>query len=282
MSQEHSAETERLDEASATALITMEGLDLFCFTERGTYEGGFLNLPPRHVLTLTITGEEEPRPPIIVKGDIHIEVVNPVREGMYRYEKGDFNRQTGSNDPNDFRWIADVEGQEFHDVELHKRPGPGLRRLFIDSATIYTKEVRDEDFVIIRVDTTGVPCRFYGTHARLIGAALESGEGGGVRVRIEGPGGGEIWLPKRDGDPYVINFDNDCDDILPNSSHSDFLLYYEVLSDPQGIKFDLRLADLSGAPENQCTSETFAPKFVDGMGIACDNGYLRHTSSLPV
>lgn len=279
MSHEHSEVTRKLDEAHATALVTMEGLALFCFNDARHYEGGFLRLPPHHVFSLTILGLGKPWP-VGGKGDIHIEVVNPAQPGMYRYEKGDFNRQTGAhNDLNDFRWIADIEG-EVHDDVLIKRRGPGLRRLFINSATIYTKKIREEEFVLIRADTTGEPCSFYGRQALVVGATLECADGGGIRVRTEGAGGEDIWLPKRPGDPYELIFNNGCT-TAPHLTHSDFLLYYEVLSDRRGFKFDLRRAVDFGPLDTRCISQTVAPKHVDGLGLACDNGYLRNTSSLP-
>ena len=280
MSHDDSTVTRTLDEANATALVTMEGLGLFCFNDARQYEGGFLRLPPRHVLKVTITGlDDEPRP-VRGNGDIRIEVVNPVREGMFRFEKGDFHRPTHtSSDDRDFRWIADIEG-EVHNQDLIKRRGPGMRRLFINHATVFTKEIRDEVYVLIRITGTGGRCRFYGKQARVVGAALECRDGGGIRIRSEGAGGEEIWLPKRDGPPYGINFDNDCD-IGPRPTQSDFVLFYEVLSDIRGDKFDLRLAADFGPPAELCENTAFGPKFIDGMGLACDKGYLRHTSSLP-
>jgi len=56
----HSTATTELDEANATALITLEGLALFCYTARSEYAGGFLRVDhphgghPKHELSLKI------------------------------------------------------------------------------------------------------------------------------------------------------------------------------------------------------------------------------------
>lgn len=286
MSHEHSTETATLDEANATAIVTIEGLALFCFNDRW-YEGGFLRSQPHHVYSLTIDGiGTSSSRPIGGDGDIHIEVVNPIQPGILRYENGSFDREAGtSNDQKDFRWIADIEGADLHDNVLDKRPGPGLRRVFINAATFYTLEVRDEEFVRIRFDKEGEPCKFYGKHAKIVGATLACRDGGSVRIRTEGKGGEDIVLPKNSAVCYKINFKNTCP---PEYQHdlakgSDFRLFYKVLSDRRGIKYDLVRAVGPEHPERQerCQSQTLVPKFRDGLGLACDNGFLRDTSSLP-
>ncbi|MCA1568457.1 MAG: hypothetical protein LC803_22965 [Acidobacteria bacterium] len=113
--------------------------------------------------------------------------------------------------------------------------GSLLRKLFIDSATIYTKEVSPREFVV-RTNQAGQPtgpCKFFGKPASKVGALVEcrDGEGSGLRIITEGVGGEEIFLPKRSGVRYEITFKN----LRPHQhAGSDFQLYYDVLSDPRG------------------------------------------------
>lgn len=280
MAHHHSKVTHSLDEASATALISMEGLALFCFTEDGEYEGGFLR-NGHHQFSLVVKGLG-PRPIHVGgDGDIRIEVVNPVEEGMYRFERDPFRRHTyDDNHSNDFRWIIDAEG-EIHGIDLDESHGSILRKLFMDSATIYTAEVSPREFVLIRIDEAGGPCKFFGRPATKIGALVEcrDGEGSGLRIITEGTGGEEIFLPQRPGVRYEITFRN-----LRGHQHeeSDFSMYYDVLSDPRGIKYDFRLArnpGEHGAEGDPC--EGSVVKHRDGLGLACDKVYLSETSGLP-
>ena len=283
MAHRHSTRTHDLDESSATALITLEGLALFCFTEEGGYEGGFLRVDhphgheahPPHKLSLTIDGEDYP----LGDGDITIEVVNPVRRGMRRFETGDFDRQTGTdNHPNDFRWIIDAENDEMHGVDLDEANGSKLRRLFLDSGTVYTKSVGEREFVLIRIDRRDERCRFYGRLANLIGVAVacRDEEGSGLNIHVGDRQ--HIHLPRRPGEPYLIRFKN----VRAPHDDSDFPLYYEVMSDPGGVKYDFVLAadpDDPRARGNPCEGRVV--KHRDGMGLACDNVFLGETSELP-
>lgn len=282
MAHQHSTPTPDLDEGSATALVTLEGLALFCFTSQRGYVGGFLR-NPHHAFGLEVRGLG-PRPIHVGgDGDITIEVVNPVRSGMHRFEGNSFNRQLpDNNDERDFRWIIDAEGAEMHGIDLDEGNGPLLRRLSVNSGTIYTKGLRDEEFVRVRIDEPGEPCTFYGKFAKVVGIALEcrDGQGSGIRIRTEGAGGEDIFLPKSPGARYEIKFKNLRGPHHPHQG-SDFLLYYDVMSDPRGIRYDFVQAVGPGDPRGHgdpCLGPV--EKFRDGMGLACDNTYLSKTSEL--
>lgn len=286
MAHHHSTPTTELNEGSATALITLEGLVLFCFTEQSGYAGGFLWLDhphgghSAHEFSITLDGDTRGPLSSLGDGDISIEAVNPVRAGMHRFERDPFNRQTGAtNHPNDFRWIIDAECEEMHGIDLQETNGSMLRRLFIDSGTVYAESVGPREFALIRVDKSGERCRFYGRLANRVGIAIECRDAPGSGINIRADDAPPIFLGRRPGAPHRIHFRN----ARPNPhEESDFTLYYEVMSDPRGHKYDFRQAVPPGDPlghGDPC--EGLRKMILDGMGLACDNVYLRDTSELP-
>jgi len=80
-----------------------------------------------------------------------------------------------------------------------------------------------------------------------------------------------FFLPRVPGQPHRREFKN----VRPPHDESDFLLYYDVLSDPWEHRYDFRKAVKHG--DEPCEGG----RDRDGMGLACDKVYLRETSDLP-
>jgi len=82
----------------------------------------------------------------------------------------------------------------FYPISLQEANGSRLRRLLIDSGTVYAKSVGGKEFVLIRIDDSSQPCKFYGRLANLIGIAIDCREveGSGLNIHVGGAEGGSL------------------------------------------------------------------------------------------
>src|SRR6185503_15622568 len=135
MAHEHSKPTEQLNSLTATAILRYSGLALFYFIPKGEFIAQILRRPD-HTFRFRVTKSEPNGSAYVdldgldIDGNLHVEVVNPVKSGFLRFEKGDFQVGGKKNDKNDFRWIVDMEGSRLHGRGLQKlRPASGARQI---------------------------------------------------------------------------------------------------------------------------------------------------------
>lgn len=249
----------KLESDNALATITFGGLLVFRFNRHKYVELDFLSCK-NHSLSLKIWIRLPGVPPLPIKHsischkEIRIEAVNPVSAGCSPYFGTDpFCRRDAQGDVNDIRWIFDLEGPELHKKRLDTLPStPGstaklFPRVLLTSGTLYAKDLPDDQFMRERYSDKKYPV-FLGKAADIIGVDITCEDEGNSSVVINNPGfpGSLLKLPKFGRVRYLVEFDNRC--AIGRNKHSDFTLYYKVLRDPGGQKFDLRRCVPDGAP----------------------------------
>jgi hypothetical protein len=286
-----------LDHSEATARIIFAGLFIFCFNEKGQCEVG-------------IFAHENHQPQLIVKeigpdniprdidhtfdlcSDLTIEAVHPRTGGVKPYYQPEFNRPDNAGDPEDFKWLTDLEGEEFHSRRLDIKSLPGEKPealksiLYINNGDFYSYLKSTEMYARVPYRMPS-PEIFLGKTAHMVGVDIgcSDAEESGILLSDK-EAGCELFLSKfRGADKeilrYEIIFNNIC--LSPATlPYSDFVLYYRLLSDPDGVMFDLRKAvkQTDRYPRGMFISGTDI--MVDGRPIVCDSIYLSKTPTLSV
>lgn len=253
-----------LDHTKANVTISLAGIGISRPHKRNQYEIAFLKCD-RHNLVLDI--EEIELDPVTrsplrsclkphslrLDEDISIDVVYPDHGGSLQFQRGvstymggEFDRLRDKGDAEDFRWIVDLEGPEFHNRKLRvKNLSELMPTVFISNGILYTKQKTDEAFARISVHGKPSPVAL-GKFAHGINADITCPKGGKVilsnRSDNEWPECGDrhsVSLPQSDVIKYRITIENHCDS-FDESEGTDFRLFYDVLEDPEEKKFDLR------------------------------------------
>ena len=255
-----------LDHSKATVTVSIAGLALSCINKlkRNRCEIGILRCD-RHRPLLDIQKIElDPKSGIprcsslvphslSLDEDISINVVyhdtggRPNCErGVSTYMRREFNRLKDTGDAEDFRWVADLEGPEFHDRKLKIKHRSKLKpTIYLSDGVLYTRQKTHETFARVSVDGKASPVAL-GKLAYGINADITCLGGGEVilsnRFGSELPEPGDrcsVRLPHGKHTRYLITLENHCK--LPDELEgTDFRLFYEVIKDPDGKQFDLR------------------------------------------
>jgi hypothetical protein len=253
-----------LDHSKANVTISVAGIAISRPHKRNQFEIGFVKCD-RHNLVLDIQKIElhpETRIPIRsslkphslrLDEDILIDVVYPDKDGSLQFQRGvstyqggEFNRLCDKGDAEDFRWVADLEGPEFHNQKLRiKNLSELTPTLFISNGILYTKEKTGETFARVSVNGKPSPVAL-GKFAHGINTDITCPKGGEVRLsnrsdnELTGSSArNSVSLPQSDFIKYLITIENHCDS-FDESESTDFRLFYDVLEDPEEKKFDLR------------------------------------------
>ncbi len=239
-----------VNEAGATAIVYVEGLAISCFNKtEGRCETAIMR-EVEHNLTMTITtfvngnetGETQydfsrTNASIAITGIGNVDV-----DGYEEYHGINFLRTMENvNDPNDLRWIPDMEGEEFHDCELYPTGNAGsvynipLTPLYIKNALFYGKEKSGYTNNRIEKDIEGeeVASVFFGEYGYQMGARLVAET---INILLEGSSVPEINLNAAPNTHYVISISNKRE---AGDETSDFPEYYKVVYAKNGINFDL-------------------------------------------
>ncbi|HXG93206.1 MAG TPA: hypothetical protein VNN73_12700 [Blastocatellia bacterium] len=258
-----------LDHSKATATISFEGLTIFCINDNHQCEAAFLSCQ-NHDLKLTIrvvlpNGVKLPiQHALSFDNELSIEVVNPGRKGIRFYKNGKFDRRKSRGEAEDFRWVLDIEGSEFHDSPLAKAAAPSspvaaklTPKTVITDGVLYAFRLPDEKLAREQIHPTPSAPVFLGKAADVIGLDVFCKDGGnsGVILGNKDVPESQLKLPKVDGIRYEIEFKNDCEIQAAPVGSSDFSVYYDVLKDAKGIKFDLR--DVVAAGDPRATGDPF-------------------------
>jgi hypothetical protein len=260
-----------LDHDNATAIVSITGLALGCYNQcTQNYEVGFLR-HDCHALTIEVKkklpyGEEDSVMMYEIKDYQHrifIDAENAVSPRDPIYTVGnDFDRTQAEADPEDFRWVIDFEtnlnGGE--PVELQP-PGVPVTEMYISKPRLYgdKKLLTEAPFQRVTLDAGGNPIanktENFGFFTEGIMADITCQDGGAVILRIDGPQGFQVHLPHADG-PHEICIKNICppkanegddtgddpddDDNAAEAQPTDFSLYYLLIKDTGGEKYDLQ------------------------------------------
>ena len=262
-----------LDHPNATATVSITGLALGCYNKATeNYEVGFLR-HDCHALTIEVRkkmpyGDEDSVMFYELKDYQHrifIDAENAVSPEDPIYTVGEhLDRTKAEGDPEDFRWVIDFETNlnGGDPVELQPPCFP-VTEMYISKPRLYgDKELLTESpFQRVRLDADGktfaneIPEEF-GFFTEGIKADITCQDGGTVILRIDGPQGFQVHLPHADG-PHEITIKNICppktasedddsgddpdnDDNSAEPQPTDFRLFYLLIKDTGGEKYDLQ------------------------------------------
>jgi hypothetical protein len=293
-----------LDHSKAIVRIAFDGLIIFCFNRTKTLcEVGMIRNGGHHRdLKITEILPSGHRRPIKLKDydidpskDLEISAVNPLPphtpplpsdtplSGYQDTE--DFDRVNDKGDPEDFRWIVDLEGAEFHRKRLNPKRDGFKSKLTLTHGIFYTVRKTRRHYGRL---TLGGPddLRFLGKLAHNVGVDIQiRDDDGKVIIKNRGAASGlELPRPLPEGErdvlgcTYEIIVENACE---PNPRTSDFPLFYGAVSDPGGVQYDLRIAvppghSLGGGPPFPNKS-SFRK---DGEPQVCQTGFLSASETL--
>lgn len=303
-----------LDHSNAFVRVVFDGLIAFCFNKRelNRCELGMVQADD-HKRKITIFRINPDSSEMVFLGpqelnnrnEIIIEAVEPVESGAFPYprtaEGEPFDRVAGKGDPEDFRWIIDLQGEEFHGPELRLKRSEDeedlLRpRIYVPHGIFYTYQKTCEQYY--REPRKGHTAKvLLGKLADKIGADIVCMPGSDVTVKIADIET-KTLSPTIAGFRYRIEITNLCDSDesgTPVVKKSDFPNYYRVSVDNDGIQFDLRPlyapGDLRGKTplaeflRDELAHESFSAAlisrmYVDGPPQVCNGVFLSKTNKI--
>ena len=244
-----------LDHSNVTATVSIRGLALGCYN-LGTdnYEVGFIR-HPEHKLEITVikntpAGKEEiPLPQVLPNHRIWIETVGgitPPRPPFYTQkppEDPDFDRNASGQDPEDFRWIVDLEKELSGNTEVPLiSPGFPVTEAKISNPYLYADK---EGFALDSWDRVNLdnPAEVepFGKLCEVIKGDIRCEEGGEVILRIEGSMETRVRLPHLAGFTHGIEIKNECPRrTLQPGEPGDFAIYYSLVESTGGKRFFFR------------------------------------------
>jgi len=299
-----------LDHSNAFVTLRFDGLITFCINRREDPNSCVMGMvqDEDHERRLTVTrinpnGTEEvirgPYP-LSNRNEVIIETVEPVQPGARLYspppELYAFDAAADVGDPEDSRWILDLQGEKFHGGELRLKRGEEnylcRPRIFIPHGTFYTYSKTPHQYMRYARRGTTQPL-LIGKVADKVGADIVCNPvSGKVVVDINAIAN---FTLDADGlrTRYRIDITNLC---RPDCAEtSDFPLYYRVAADNDGIEFDVRPLLLKNAPGVTKTIEEFIeertgrrlslPEFEkfgsNGPPQVCNLAFLSQTNTIP-
>jgi hypothetical protein len=239
-----------LDHQNVTATISVTGLALGCYNPNtSNWEVAFIR-HPRHVLKIRVTKQTAEGPANLTfqvdsRHRIFVEAVKPIPPAQALFTPGSFDRKESGNDPEDLRWVVDLEKELNNNEPVSlKQPEFPVTAMYVSYPVIYAdpfKFVLDGAELVRLSDGTDV--RPFGKLAEAGNADVRCQDDGAVTLRIDGPLGFSIELPHIAGATHTIEMENLCQDSPGKTSTepSDFTLYYSAVEDTAGDKFDLKI-----------------------------------------
>lgn len=265
-----------LDHTNATATVSITGLALCCYNlDTSNYEVGFIR-HPRHVLTITVETEKPDGHLATTKFEldqshrIFVETEGGVTpDPPFFTPTTNFDRKAPGQDPEDFQWIVDLDNQlnNGQPVTLMPPQDP-VTETRISKPLLYADK---EGFALGDLNLVNLdnPADFelFGRISEIIKGDITCEDGGAVILRIEGPLGFSIRLPRIAGKTHKIKLNNACPlppahPSQPADTPGDFSVYYSVVESTAGKRFDLK--PVEGNVHN--ADSTCNPATVGGTG----------------
>lgn len=281
----------------ATATISLQGLMLFWIDRKRRCQISILRCED-HDLTMDIfqvprtsTAKSSAISPmnhnislnkdVIISAEKAKDTKEP-KTGILSYKdfSSTFNRTDRSPVPgniNDFRWIINLEGEEFHNRKLEfiqsGRTSAKVRKniknltpmITVDDGTVYTQAISSE--MLLRRDEEG-QIKMFGRVAYRIGIDIRS-----EKVFINNKNGKKLPLVYKPDILHVIQISNMCslepkpENPESTAGRSDFDLFYDVVRDPiiNHRRYDLQGCVNPRTPDNPGQ---------DGYPDICIGGYM--------
>jgi hypothetical protein len=304
-----------LDHSNAFVRLSFDGLIGFCFCRREDYscQMGMVQVPDHEPLIslnrINPNGTLFPMLtdyPLTPENEISLVVRDPVRTESTTFPESYagtiFDRLSDTGDPEDFRWIMNLQGEDFHGEHLRlKRGGSGdtlLRpRITVPSAIFYTLEKTPVKFRRFR-HPEDPRSRPIGKIADQVGADIlcRPDEHGQKLVTLKIGGTGRALYRNTEegrGFRYAIKITNLCRRVGTGEplcgDQSDFPHYYKVAQDDDDIKFDLGTMHPPGDPDGRTVisqfNESYFPEFrgfrSDGPPQVCSVGFFGLANKIP-
>jgi hypothetical protein len=280
--------------------ITFEGLMLFCHNKAGHLEAAVLECP-EHKLTVKIQqttidpttkeiiGSETIwnksfSDPTSSLSEIGVEVKSAGKRALSLYTNSqvNFDRAEDSGDPKDFRWLLNLEGEEFGNQKLKNvKGGPLAPIITVTDGKVYSDCLSDVKFKLYSPNNSGFQDQLVGRIAFKVGVDinLEELEGESVSLSFKGAENEKVPPLKRDQSTrYLIAFNNRCSDTEKPEVGTDFRLVFDRVSNASGDKFDLQRVVENGG--RSAAEDTFPgnPDFsLDLQDLPCMGGFLGDT-----
>lgn len=294
-----------LDHSKASVSLSVAGLALTCINglkgRRG--EIGILRCdrhePVLDIQRININPETgEPISSSLIEHklnlneDISVDLIYPDEKrcagrGVSTYMRRGFDRLDDIGDEEDFRWIPDLEGPEFHGKKLRiVQPSSLKPTIFISDGVFYTRQKTLETFARYSIKGKASP-RALGKLAYGINADIACGAGGAIVLRnrsaerpIDRSERCTIRLEPDESVRYLISIENHCR-LAAESEGTDFRLFYEVAVDPDGRSFDLRrIVETCGWAGPEDPVGDGSDFTLDGFPEKCLTVFLGQTDSL--
>ena len=247
--------TDKMQHENAFVSVSFEGLVVLSINEQQRGDVGILNAP-HHTLSFEIrkispSGVSVLNYPINPKYDIQLKVDNPSSPGVTTYMNNAvrFDRKNNQGDPEDFRWVVDLEGKEFHNNQLTVANPEKFKPIFqLTHGVFYSKKLFKDPTVRVNAGSNTRPV-FLGRITDAIGADIYLDRPDSAVVLRSGAKGEKVLALNREpGCRYEIIVKN-----LPDSeTHSTqiereghFRYWYNAFKDPSGQKYDLQFTDRS-------------------------------------
>lgn len=259
-----------LSNTTPTAKVSVSGLALSCYNPTtNNWEVGFIRQLP-HVLNITVVkfADAENSSQMTFKLDekhkIFITAANAVVPEEPLYKKDPFSRQDpGISDPEDFRWIVDfdIEFNNGAPVPITRPDNVAITELFVSSPLLYADRLDQLDELKLVNLATGEKTDF-GTLSQQIHGDITCNECGSVMLRIDGPLGFSLDLPRIEGVTHRILLDNLCPEGLEGftvagEKRTDFNHYFSLISLPGDATFDLESEDGGLGSDAVCNPGNF-------------------------
>lgn len=160
------------------------------------------------------------------KEDTFLRLKEEQTDGIRTYKNGPFTRDD-TDDPNDFRWVVDIEGPEFHNRALEVPKGVLTPAFHFDNGLLYTGSTSAVD--IIQDKKPKMPNTLV---AVFIGANIYLADKNEASLRI---GTNNPLVMKKEKDvSYKIQVLNNCDKVVKNPG-GDFVQFYKAFKN-KGLK----------------------------------------------
>lgn len=222
-----------------TIKIAFTGLLAFSFDEqKKNCQVGILNNVPDHSLRFKVfevtSSKKSPgsRKKILeINGeDNNDDIILEVKRGDGKAEaiefftNGPFTRDE-SDDPQDFRWIVDIEGSEFHDRELAVVPGTFTPSFRVNDGLFYTGSIGLADVQFNEVPVSELTEIYVAIFAA---ANIHLDEYCAATLRFGPNAEQSLSLEFKEDTTYKIQVFNDCVKQVCADTGGDFTLYYEA------------------------------------------------------
>jgi hypothetical protein len=230
--------------------LNFRGLFLLCFGENNSRcEAGVVNVQD-HCLKITVKRltliekvTHAVLPAELLTEDIHFEILNrPERVEIF---KGSENFPRRSEE--DFRWIVDLEGDEFHGRKLQIKQDAAIQRVVVHHGQFYARENHK---VEIKPPES---LAFSASITQKVGCRLKVSQGEKAVLRFDKKR--QLEFPQLDNTSYEIDIENLC---MPaegpsiSSEAGDFRHLYDVLMVDDSQQFDILLANTEENPLAPC------------------------------